>query len=186
MPHGPLRLVNIGRFAEQKGQLLLPEAIARARKAGADLHLTLVGDGPMRAEIETAIARHGVGDAVTLTGWLDEAGVRRVLSESHALVLPSFAEGLPMVVMEAMAAGRVVIATHIAGNPELVVPDETGWLVPAGDPVALADAMIRAAAIPIDELTRMGQAGRARVLARHDIDVEAGKLIALIRKADGR
>lgn len=180
---GPLRLVNIGRFAEQKGQLLLPEALALARARGADLHLTLVGDGPMRPEIEAAIAAHGVGDAVTLTGWLDEAGVRRVLADSHALVLPSFAEGLPMVVMEAMAAGRAVIATAIAGNPELVLPGETGWLVPAGDVEALADLLVKAAATPHVRLAEMGRAGRVRVLARHDIDREAEKLARLIEDA---
>ncbi|MCF3972228.1 glycosyltransferase family 4 protein [Paracoccus salsus] len=182
-PDGPLRLVNIGRFAEQKGQLLLPEALAIARGQGAQVHLTLVGDGPMRSRIEAAIAAHGVEDAVTLTGWLDEAGVRRVLAESHALILPSFAEGLPMVVMEAMAAGRAVIATHIAGNPELVLPGETGWLVPAGDAGALADGIALAAACSADGLADMGRAGRARVLQRHDIDREAGKLARLIEKA---
>lgn len=182
-PDGPLRLANIGRFAEQKGQLLLPEALAIARAAGADVHLTLVGDGPMRPEIEAAIAAHGVGGSVTLTGWLDEAGVRRVLAESHALLLPSFAEGLPMVVMEAMAAARPVIATAIAGNPELVLPGETGWLVPAGDPAALAGALTAAAATPREELVAMGQAGRARVLERHDIDIEAAKLARLIEDA---
>lgn len=184
MPAGaPLRLVNIGRFAEQKGQLLLPEALATARARGADVHLTLVGDGPMRPQIEAAIAAQGVGDAVTLTGWLDEAGVRRILAESHALILPSFAEGLPMVVMEAMAAGRAVIATHIAGNPELVLPGETGWLVAAGDAEALAEGIRAAAATPVDRLQRMGQAGRTRVLQRHDIDREAGKLVRLIEDA---
>lgn len=180
---GPLRLVTIGRFAEQKGQLLLPEALAMARARGVDLHLTLVGDGPMRAEIEAAIARHGVADAVTLTGWLDEAGVRRVLADSHALVLPSFAEGLPMVVMEAMAAGRPVIATAIAGNPELVLPGETGWLVPAGDAEALADLFATAAATPAARLAEMGRAGRARVMQRHDIDREAARLARLIEEA---
>ncbi|MBU3029972.1 glycosyltransferase family 4 protein [Paracoccus marinaquae] len=181
-PDGPLRLVCIGRFVEQKGQLLLPEAMAIARRRGVDVHLTLVGDGAMRTEIEAAIAAHGVGDAVSLTGWLDEAGVRRALSESHALVLPSFAEGLPMVVMEAMAGGRAVIATHIAGNPELVVPGQTGWLVPAGDVEALAEGIRLAASTPAETLVQMGLAGRARVLQRHDIDREAARLARLIEE----
>lgn len=185
MPAGALHLVNIGRFAEQKGQLLLPEAVAMARDRGAPVRLTLVGDGPMRPAIEAAIARHGLGDAITLTGWLDEAGVRDVLNRAHALVLPSFAEGLPMVVMEAMAAGRAVIGTWIAGNPELIVPGKTGWLVPAGDAAALADAMAQAAALPLADLQRMGLAGRERVLQRHDIDDQAALLAQLFRKAAG-
>ncbi|MDB6176900.1 glycosyltransferase family 4 protein [Paracoccus sp. Z330] len=178
-----LRLVNIGRFAEQKGQLLLPEAVAIARAAGAKVHVTLVGDGEMRPQIEAAIDRFDVSDAFTLTGWLDEKGVRDALADAHALVLPSFAEGLPMVVMEAMAAGRAVIATYIAGNPELVLDGVNGWLVPAGDPHALAHAMITAHQTEAAVLAAMGDAGRGRVLARHDINQEAGKLARLFQKA---
>ncbi|HAC47901.1 MAG TPA: colanic acid biosynthesis glycosyltransferase WcaL, partial [Sulfitobacter sp.] len=92
-----------------------------------------IGDGPLRRAIETEIARHTLQNRITLTGWVDEARVTSELSAAHALVMPSFAEGLPMVVMEAMAAARPVIATYIAGTPELVQPGQTGWLVPAGD-----------------------------------------------------
>ncbi|MDM7255823.1 MAG: glycosyltransferase, partial [Paracoccus sp. (in: a-proteobacteria)] len=141
-------------------------------------HLSLVGDGPLRPQIEAAFRASGQDGAVTLTGWLDEAGVRRVLGESHALVLPSFAEGLPMVLMEALAAGRPVIATHIAGIPELVTPD-VGWLVPAGDDEALAAAMAALSRIPQDELAAMGRAGHDRALMRHDIDRAAARLAAL-------
>lgn len=181
-PARPLRLVAIGRFSEQKGFLALLPALAAARRQ-ADIHLTLVGDGELRPEIEALIARHGLHDAVTLTGWLDEAGVRAQLAASHALVLPSFAEGLPMVIMEAMAQGRPVLATAIAGVPELVLAGETGWLVPAGDEAALGDAMVALAATPVEELTRMGLNGRERVLARHDVRTEAAKLGALFMAA---
>ncbi|TDK42133.1 glycosyltransferase [Antarcticimicrobium luteum] len=180
LPGGPLRLVNIGRFSEQKGQVLLIEAMAALHAAHPGLHLTLVGDGELRGALERAIAAHGLDDAVTLTGWLDEAGVRRELAAAHALILPSFAEGLPMVVMEAMAAARPVIATYIAGIPELVRPGETGWLVPAGDAQALTDSVAEMAATPPAALTAMGQAGRARVLARHDAETEAARLAAHI------
>lgn len=179
---GPLRLVAIGRFSEQKGHLALLPALAAARRQ-ADIHLTLVGDGEMRPEIEGLIAAHGLGPHVTLTGWLDEAGVRGKLAESHALVLPSFAEGLPMVVMEAMAQGRPALATAIAGVPELVTPGETGWLVPAGDEGALAEAMVALAGTPVERLTAMGLAGRARVLAQHDVAAEAEKLGRLFSAA---
>lgn len=182
MPGGPLRLVAIGRFAEQKGYLALLPALAAARRR-ADIRLTLVGDGELRPEIEALIASHGLGDAVTLTGWLDEASVRAALAASHALVLPSFAEGLPMVVMEAMAQGRPALATAIAGVPELVLPGETGWLVPAGDEQGLADAMVSVAGTPVSRLAEMGLAGRERVLARHDVAIEAAKLGRLFRAA---
>jgi colanic acid/amylovoran biosynthesis glycosyltransferase len=184
LPSGPLRLVNIGRLSEQKGQLLLVEAMATAVLSVPDLHLTLVGDGALRPQIEAAITSFGLKSHITLTGWLDEAGVRAQLASSHALVLPSFAEGLPMVVMEAMASARLVIATYVAGIPELVKPGYTGWLVPAGDIAALSDAIITVANCPAPMRQTMADAGRERVLERHDIDHEAKKLHALLRGED--
>lgn len=187
LPEGPLRLVSVGRFVEQKGQMVLVQAMAALRASHPDLHLTLVGDGPMRADLEAAIAQAGLDRQITLSGWLDEAGVRAALNAAHVLALPSFAEGLPMVVMEAMAAGRPVVSTLIAGTPELVVadesPDRTGWLVPAGDARAFAAALAQAADLPRDRLQAMGLAGRNRVLDRHDADTEAGTLGALFARA---
>ncbi len=179
LPDSGLRLVAVGRFSEQKGHLILIEALGRIAAAHAGVHLTLVGDGPMRPQIEAAIAAHGLERNVTLTGWLDEPGVRSALDDSHALVLPSFAEGLPMVVMEAMAAARPVLATWVAGIPELVRDGETGWLVPPGDAESLAEAIGALAQTPPERLAAMGRAGRERVLARHDIDAEAARLAAL-------
>ncbi|EEW26707.1 glycosyltransferase [Rhodobacter ferrooxidans] len=178
LPTGGPHLVAIGRLAGQKGFALLIEAMALAAPRHPGLHLTLVGDGELRDHIAASIAALGLGDRITLTGWLDEVGVRSALAAAQALILPSFAEGLPMVVMEAMAAGRPVIATAIAGVPELVVR-ETGWLVPAGDATALAEAIDALAAMPADRLTEMGLASRARVFARHDIDTEAARLATL-------
>ena len=91
--------------------------------------------------------------------------------------MPSFAEGLPVVIMEAMAAGRPVIATFVAGIPELVTP-ETGRLVPAGDAGALAEAILALAAISRERLAEMGQDARERVLTRHDVNREAKRLAA--------
>lgn len=179
--HGP-RLIAIGRLSEQKGFALLIDAMAKAAPALPALHLTLVGDGPLRGALERQIAAHGLQDRITLAGWQDEAGVRAALNAATALILPSFAEGLPVVVMEAMASGRPIIATAIAGVPELVTPD-VGWLVPAGDPDALADAIQRLAATPPDERAAMGAAARERALSRHNIDTEVAKLAALIAGA---
>ncbi len=178
LPEGPPRLVAIGRLAEQKGFPLLVEAMVQAVATTPDLHLTLIGEGPFRPLLEAAITRAGLSRHITLTGWLDETAVRGHLAAAHALVLPSFAEGLPMVVMESFAAGRPVIASAIMGVPELVSRD-TGWLVPAGDAQALAQAIAAFAATPRDRLAAMGQAARTTVLARHDITTEAEKLAAL-------
>ena len=175
--HGP-HLVAIGRLSGQKGFALLVEAIAIVVKTLPSLHLTLVGDGELRPQIEAAIADHGLAAHITLTGWLPEAGVRAALHDATALILPSFAEGLPVVIMEAMAAARPIIATAIAGIPELVTPD-CGWLVPAGDAQALADAIATLAKTPPETLAQMGQSARTRVLTRHNIDTEAAKLRGL-------
>ncbi|MCF6233928.1 MAG: glycosyltransferase [Rhodobacteraceae bacterium] len=183
MPKGPLRLVSIGRFAEQKGQMILIRMMQALKKQHPDIHLTLVGDGEMRSDLEAEISRFGLESSVTLTGWLDEDGVRREIANAHALIMPSFAEGLPMVVMEAMALARPVIATYIAGIPELVQPGITGWLVPAGDVDALVKAVQELAQSAPEALTRMGQAGRVRVLSRHDADIEAGKLVGHFQAA---
>ncbi|MFG6562803.1 glycosyltransferase [Sulfitobacter sp. 1A13421] len=183
LPDGPRRLVSIGRFVEQKGQLALIDAMARLHDSHPDLHLTLIGDGPLRGAIEAEVARHGLQERVTLTGWVDEARVTAELGAAHALVMPSFAEGLPMVVMEAMAAARPVIATYIAGTPELVQPGETGWLVPAGDVAALAEAMAALHDAPLTALEEMGTKARTRVFTRHDVAREAAKLAQHMQEA---
>jgi colanic acid/amylovoran biosynthesis glycosyltransferase len=178
LPDGPPRLVAIGRLAEQKGFPLLIEAVSLVAADLPVLHVTIIGEGPFRPILEEQIARAGLAGQITLAGWQDEASVRDHLARAQCLVLPSFAEGLPVVVMEAFAAGRPVIASAIMGVPELV-SRETGWLVPAGDPEALATAIRAFAATPRDRLAAMGAEARETVLARHDITREAEKLAAL-------
>ncbi|MGN6529573.1 MAG: glycosyltransferase family 4 protein [Burkholderiaceae bacterium] len=170
------RLVNVGRLCAQKGQLLLVEAAARLAGAGADFELVLCGDGEMRAPIEAAIARHGLQRHVRITGWISSDTVREELLAARALVLPSFAEGLPVVVMEAMAVGRPVVTTRIAGIPELVRDGVDGWLVPPGSIEDLVQAMGACLAASPETLAGLGASARARVQERHDADVEAGKL----------
>ncbi len=181
LPAGTAKFVSIGRFVEQKGQLLALDAIATLIKTHPAAHLTLIGDGEMRPQIEERIRALGLEKNTTLTGWLDEAQILSELQNAHALLMPSFAEGLPMVIMEAMAAGRLVIATYIAGIPELVQQGKTGWLVPAGDARALADAMAELADTQSEPLNQMAQASRERVLERHDVAIEAAKLAAHIK-----
>ena len=175
VPRGP-RLVNVGRLSEQKGQLLLVEAAARLRDRGLDFELVIVGDGEMRDEIERFIDRSGLREHVRITGFLDNQGVRRELLAARALVLPSFAEGLPVVIMEAMALGRPVISTYIAGIPELVEPGANGWLVPAGAVEPLVEAMAEVLTADPAELERMGRAGAARVAEQHNVMTETKKL----------
>ena len=121
----------------------------------------------------------GLAGHVRITGWLSGAQVRDEILAARALVLPSFAEGLPVVIMEAMALRRPVISTYVAGIPELVRAGENGWLFPAGDVHELTAAMLACLATTPPELARLGQAAHGRVLERHDIDTEAAKLARL-------
>ncbi len=179
------RIVCVGRLCEQKGQVLLVEAAARAAASAGDFELVLIGDGELRPEVESAIRRHRLEDIVHLAGWADHSEVRRQISASAGLVLASFAEGLPVVIMEALALGRPVISTWIAGIPELLTDGETGWLIPAGDVAALADALVKMLSTPAEELSRMGTIGRARVLQQHDVRLEAEHLYKMITFGNG-
>jgi glycosyltransferase involved in cell wall biosynthesis len=175
MPTVP-RLVCVGRLSEAKGQLLLVEAVGRLVAKGISIELVLAGDGPMRGQLERFIEELGIGRHVRITGWISGSEVRSEIQAARALVLPSFAEGLPVVIMEALALRRPVLTTYIAGIPELVRPGENGWLVPAGSLDDLTNAMEACLLTPVDVLQRLGEAGRDRVIARHSIDVETGKL----------
>ena len=177
------RLVCVGRLCEQKGQLLLVRAAHQIVQEGVALQLVLAGDGEMRAEIEALIAELGLGAHVRITGWINAASVREEILAARALVLPSFAEGLPVVLMEALALARPVLSTYVAGIPELVIPGEVGWLFAAGDVESLALAMKQCLAAQPAELDKMGAIGRRRVIERHSVQTEAAKLAGHFRAA---
>jgi glycosyltransferase involved in cell wall biosynthesis len=180
VPTAP-RFVCVGRLCEAKGQLLLIAAAARLKAAGIECELVLAGDGPMRVEIEELIDEHGLNSQVRITGWISSDDVRSEILAARALILPSFAEGLPVVLMEAMALRRPVLSTYVAGIPELVVPGENGWLFPAGSIEELVEAMVKCLAAMPEDLSRMGESGYQRVIARHSIATEAAKLAFLFQ-----
>lgn len=177
------RLVCVGRLCEQKGQLLLVQALALLQQRGLACELVLAGDGEMRAEVESLIAQNKLGQRVRITGWISGAQVREELLAARAMVLPSFAEGLPVVIMEAMALRRPVLTTAVAGIPELVRQGEVGWLFSAGSVDELANAMEQCLTTSASQLAAMGAAAHKRVLLRHSIDTEAAKLAGLMHKA---
>jgi glycosyltransferase involved in cell wall biosynthesis len=158
--------------------------MARLKQRGVHVDLILAGDGPMRTEIEKKVREFGLEDRVQITGWISSGRVREEILAARAMVLPSFAEGLPVVIMEALALRRPVITTYIAGIPELVKAGENGWLIPAGSVCALTAAMEDCLSRSSDEIERMGDAGRRMVIERHSIDIEAGKLANYIRGVD--
>lgn len=182
MPRAP-RLVCVGRLCEQKGQLLLLDAVSRLAARGVELDLVLAGDGEMRPQIEALVRHHRLESMVRITGWIDGGQVREEILAARALVLPSFAEGLPVAIMEAMALQRPVLTTWVAGIPELVRHGEDGWLFAPGDVDALAAALLEALGAAPAELQRMGEHARRRVLERHAIEPEVAKLAHCIMSA---
>jgi colanic acid/amylovoran biosynthesis glycosyltransferase len=170
------RLVCVGRLDGSKGQMILIEAARMLHDAGVSCEIVFVGDGPFRERVEAAIARAGLHNTIRVIGWSSGARVKEEIIAARALVLPSFAEGLPVVIMEAMALGRPVISTYLGGIPELVESGQTGWLVPASDEIALSEAMRAVLEASTDELERIGAAARERIIERHDVTNEAAKL----------
>jgi colanic acid/amylovoran biosynthesis glycosyltransferase len=181
IPADSIEFVCVARLSAQKGLPLLIAACERLRAKGGRFSLTIIGDGEMRGALEGEIAGRNIGDIVTLAGVRTAAEIRAHLNRCRAFVLPSFAEGLPVVIMEALALGRPVIGTAIAGIPELI-DESCGWLIPAGSEEAVVEAMSAALHASAEELSAKGAVGRKRVLEMHDIDANARLLIDAVKE----
>jgi len=179
------RLVFVGRLCPQKAPWVLMQAARQLSLEGVPFELHVLGDGELEAETRAFVQENDLEGQVTFHGRVGAAEVRAAIEDARALVLPSFAEGLPVVLMEALARGRPVVTTSIAGIPELVRDGEEGWVVPSGDPVALASAMRAALELSPGELAVMGERGRERVREQHDSLKEAERLAAIARRAIG-
>lgn len=163
----PLRLLNVGRLAPEKGQDLLLHALARLRQQGLPLHLDMVGGGELEQALKALAAELGLADCVSFHGVQPEQVVRQLHQRADVFVLPSRAEGLPVACIEAMAMGTVSIASRITGIPELIEHGVSGLLVEAGDVEGLAAAIAALQADPaMAQRLRLG--GRATVLAGFD------------------
>ena len=173
--------VCVGRLCPQKAQAFIVEAASRVVDDYPQLKVILIGDGETRGEIESQIERLNLQDHVTLLGWQSNTDVTAALGEARCLLLPSFAEGLPVSIMEAGALGRPVITTYIAGIPELV-DSQSGWLIPAGSVDHIANAIVAALDAPTDTLAAMGREGRRRVAEAHDIRNSASMLHELFAR----
>jgi glycosyltransferase involved in cell wall biosynthesis len=180
-------VIFVGRLDPVKGALLLLEAFALALKDHPEARLTIVGDGPARGAAEDKARALGLSAAVTFAGYRTQAEVAGLLEEADMLVLPSFAEGVPVVLMEAMASRLPVIASRVAGVSELVEDGVSGFTVPPGDAATLADRIGRLMSGP-DPARTMGVAGRRMVEAEFDIAREGAWLAEIFREggAGGR
>jgi colanic acid/amylovoran biosynthesis glycosyltransferase len=180
----PAAITCIGTLHEVKGQRHLIAAVAKLAERGVNVCCRFVGDGPDRADLERLVDTLGLRGSVEFLGQRTRSDVLEVLAETDILVAPSVPtnagkrEGLPVVLIEAMAAGVPVVASHLSGIPELVENDVTGLTVPPGDPAAIADALARLLA-DRQLRQRLARAGRERIEAEFDLDRNAARLIGL-------
>jgi colanic acid/amylovoran biosynthesis glycosyltransferase len=178
-----VKLVCVGRLCEQKGQLMLVESLGELSREGRNFELVLVGDGELRKPIEDLVHKLGLSAQVRITGWATEEQVRKEMLDARAVILPSFAEGLPVVLMEAMILGKPVLSTFVNGIPELVIDRENGWLFPAGSRERMLDCIRHCLDASPEMLSSMGRSGRERALTRHGMSHQADILLGLFRGA---
>ena len=181
---GPVRLLSVGRLTPAKGQLLLVHACAELQREGLAFELTLVGDGPDRARLEDAVQRHHLAPRVRFTGALNQAEVRAELARADAFVLPSLAEGIPVVLMEAMASGVPCVTCPVNGIPELIEHGHSGLLATPGDAQALA-AQLRRVITDAPLRQQLATAGRAKVQQSFQLAHNVARLAALLRSLPG-
>ena len=176
------QLLFVGRLAGVKGLPILLDAVARLRLDHPAIKLTVAGDGPDREKLKDQARRSGIEANVVFLGYQSQQQVRELLTRTDVFVMASFAEGVPVVLMEAMAAEVPVVATQIAGVPELVENGVSGFLVPPGDPVALAQKVEQ---LLLDKQLRanFGRAGCDKVTREFNLLTEAEKLCQILTAA---
>lgn len=177
-PGDPQHLLCVARLAEEKAHFVLLEALRMLREDGVPFRCTLVGDGPLRSAIETRIGALDLAESVTLAGAQPPEAVETLYREAGVVVLASFSEGVPVVLMEALSHHRPVVATQVGGIPELVVHGVRGLLVPPGSPRELADALACVIRDP-ESARKLGEAGAAFVIREFNLEVSARRLLAL-------
>jgi colanic acid/amylovoran biosynthesis glycosyltransferase len=180
----PVSVLAVGRLIPIKGHKILLEAAALARRRGLDLRLTIVGDGPLRGYLERAAGRLGIAASVDFPGFVGQDDIGGYYARADVFCLPSLREGVPVVLMEAMASGLPVIASGIMGIPELVEHERAGLLVAPGRADAIADAIARLARDP-DSRRRLGEAGRAKIEAEYELHSCTRLMASVLERAGG-
>jgi glycosyltransferase involved in cell wall biosynthesis len=180
----PFEILCVGRLVPAKGQHILVDAVAELVRAGQAVRLRFVGDGPDRGSLETQVAALGLVEQVVFEGAVNQDRIRAIYAEADCFALASFAEGIPVVLMEAMAMEIPCVTTFITGHPELIRDGIDGLLVPPSNVQALAEAIAGLIADP-ERRRRLGEAGRRRVMAKYDLETNTQRLAAIFRRRLG-
>lgn len=177
----PFEALCVGRLVPAKGQRVLVSAVGRLIEEGRDIRLRLVGDGPDRAGLERFVAERGLDDAVIFEGAVNQDRIRELYAGADVFALASFAEGIPVVLMEAMAMEIPCVSTFVAGIPELIRDGKDGLLVYPSDEDALAASLARLMDEP-DLRRRLGEAGRRRALEKYNLETNTARLAEVLRR----
>ncbi len=172
------RLVYVGRLSAEKGLPILFDSLSMLKTQNIDVALTVLGDGEDRQKLERLCKKNGIDDRVHFAGFVDQTTIASTLRESDIFVLPSFAEGIPVALMEAMAMGIPVIATYVGGVTELVINGETGLVVSPSDPKGLAAAIARYESSP-ELCKQVAEKAREKVATEFNIEDQVDKLAQL-------
>lgn len=179
--NGSFEILCVGRLVPAKGQHILIQAVNRLVKQGENVTLRLVGDGPDRDSLRAMVQDLGLTERVLLEGPVNQDKIQKFYQQADAFVLPSFAEGIPVVLMEAMAIEVPCVTTRITGIPELIRDGIDGLLVTPSDDEELAGVIARMIREP--ELCRqLGEAGRRRVLSCYDLRTNVAHLANVFRR----
>jgi glycosyltransferase involved in cell wall biosynthesis len=179
---GSPEILTVGRTVPVKGQSLLVDALGELSRRGVEARLTIVGDGPQLPDLRAQAQRAGVADRVTFAGAVGQHEIRSHYERADVFALPSFAEGLPVVLIEAMATGLPVVASRITGIPELVEEGASGLLTVPGRDDELLGALERLLTAAPERRAEMGRAGRRKVAAEFDLDRTAQQLLAVFEE----
>lgn len=185
--NGPIRILSIGRMVAKKGMEYGLRAVAALFREEPHLEYVIIGDGPLRTDIERLIDDLGLGNIVRLAGWKTRPEIVKALGDADVLLAPSVTaesgdrEGTPVVIMEALASGVPVVSTLHAGIPEVLEEGVSGFLVPERDVPSLAGALRRLVRSP-ELRARMGERGRSAMQERHDIGALNNRLLGIYRK----
>ncbi len=180
-PSGTCSLLCVGRLTPAKGQAILLKSIAQLQNQGVSVTLTLVGMGPDEQSLRQYAEQLGISQQVNFTGAVDQDHILDYYKSADMFVLPSFAEGLPVVLMEAMAMEIPCITTAITGVPELISHGEDGLLVPASDTEGLIQAINQLVSDPVLR-QKLGKAGRLKVLSAYDLYKNTRHLFEILDK----
>jgi colanic acid/amylovoran biosynthesis glycosyltransferase len=183
--NGATQILCVGRLVSSKGQRILIEAVDRLRKAGHDLKLQLVGDGPDRADLEELVRERELSKTVAFAGVVNQDDIGAYYRDADIFALASFAEGIPVVLMEAMAMEIPCVATRITGIPELIEDGVSGLLVAPSDDEGMAAAIERLMA-SAELRESLGKAGRMRVQQQYELAGSADRLTEIFERRLGQ